>query len=101
MCQQLTYLIRLFTLVRLDLGLGGGLVGDGEEVIGVGSGCEMEIFVFLFNLVFFILTTRELTVNRKDLLTPTLEGSRAPRLYQGSEPPSCTSPQQLTINANF
>ena len=99
MCQQLTYLIRLFTLVRLDLGLGGGLVGDGEEVIGVGSGCEMEIFVFLFNLVFLILTTRELTVNRKDLLTPTLVGP--PRLYQGSEPPCCTSPQQPTINANF
>ena len=29
-------------LVRLDLGIGGGLVGDGEEVIGVVSGCEIE-----------------------------------------------------------
>ena len=27
-------------LVRLDLGLGEGLDGDGEEVIGVVSGCE-------------------------------------------------------------
>ena len=28
-------------LVRLDLGIGGGLDGDGEEVVGVVS-CEME-----------------------------------------------------------
>ena len=28
--------------MRLDLGIGGGLVGDGEEVIGVVSGCEMS-----------------------------------------------------------
>ena len=28
-------------LVRLDLGIGGGLNGDGEEGIGVVSGCEM------------------------------------------------------------
>ena len=35
-------------LVRLDLGVGAGLDGDGEEVVGVGS-CEMEnILCFLF-----------------------------------------------------
>ena len=28
-------------LVRLDLGVGGGLDGDGDEVVGVVS-CEME-----------------------------------------------------------
>ena len=28
-------------LVRLDLGIGGGLVGDGEEVIGLVSGCKI------------------------------------------------------------
>ena len=29
-------------LVRLDLVIGGGLVGDGEEVFGAVSGCEMK-----------------------------------------------------------
>ena len=29
-------------LLMLDLGLGEGLDGDGEEVIGVVSGCEMH-----------------------------------------------------------
>ena len=33
-------------LVRLDLSLGEGLDGDGEEVNGVVSGCEMKYFVF-------------------------------------------------------
>ena len=28
--------------MRLDLSLGEGLDGDGEEVIGVGSGCEIQ-----------------------------------------------------------
>ena len=31
-------------LVMLDLGVGGGLDGDSEEVAGVVS-CEMEIFL--------------------------------------------------------
>ena len=30
-------------LVRLDLGIGGGLVG------GVASGCEMKLFLFLWS----------------------------------------------------
>ena len=41
--------------------------------------------VWLQNQVFFKLTTRELSVNRKDLGAPTLVGP--PRLYQGSGPP--------------
>ena len=32
---------RLCGLVRLDLGYGEGLDGDGEEVIGVVLGCEI------------------------------------------------------------
>ena len=28
-------------LVRLDLSSGGGLDGDGEEVVGVVSGCKI------------------------------------------------------------
>ena len=47
------------------------------------------------NQVLFILTTQELTVKRKDLQAPTL--ARPSQLYQGSGPPSCTSPQQPTI----
>ena len=36
-------------LVRLDLGVGAGLDGDGEKVVGVVS-CEMEnILCFLFH----------------------------------------------------
>ena len=34
-------------LVRLDLGIGGGLIGDGEEVVGTVSGCEMGNFCVL------------------------------------------------------
>ena len=49
------------------------------------------------NQVFFILTARELSVHRKDLWAPTLVGP--PRLYQGSGPSSCTTPQQLTMYA--
>ena len=44
---------------------------------------------------FFILTTRELSVNKKDLGAPTLAGP--PLLYQGSGPPCCTPPRQPTI----
>ena len=36
-------------LVRLDLGVGGGLDGYGEEVVGVVS-CEMGIYLFVSNL---------------------------------------------------
>ena len=32
-------------LVRLDLGVGSGLDGEGEEVVGVVK-CEMEIYVY-------------------------------------------------------
>ena len=38
------------------------------------------------NQVFFILTTREPSVNRKDL--PALTLAKPPRLFQGSGPPS-------------
>ena len=34
----------LLGLVRLDLGVGGGLDGDSEEVVGVVS-CEMENYM--------------------------------------------------------
>ena len=47
------------------------------------------------NQVFFILTRRELSVNRKDLQAPTLAGPT--QLYQRSGPPSCTTPRQQTI----
>ena len=30
--------------MRLDLSNGGGLDGDGEEVVGVASGCEMSFY---------------------------------------------------------
>ena len=42
------------------------------------------------NQVFFILTTRELSVNINDLRALTLAGQ--PQLYQGSEPPRGTTP---------
>ena len=40
-------------------------------------------------------TTQELSANRKDLQAPTLV--RPIQSYQGSGPPSCTTPQQPTI----
>ena len=42
-------------LVRLDLGLGAGLDGDGEEVVGVVSGCEMENYFsdYMILLLYF------------------------------------------------
>ena len=40
---------------------------------------------YVLSKSFFILTTGELSVNRKDLQAPTLAGP--PRLYQGSGPP--------------
>ena len=48
------------------------------------------------NQVFFILTTRELSVNRKDLWAPNLAGP--PQLYQGSGPPNCTTPWQNQLS---
>ena len=38
-------------LVSLDLGIGGGLDGDGEEVIVVVSGCEMEKIFIIWHFV--------------------------------------------------
>ena len=45
--------------------------------------------------VFFILTKRELSVNKKYLQAPTLAG--LPRLSRGSGPPSCTTPREPTV----
>ena len=37
-------LCKLPGLVRFNLGIrGGGLVGDGEEVVGVVSGCGIQV----------------------------------------------------------
>ena len=47
------------------------------------------------NQVLFIWTTREPSVNRKNLRAPTLV--EPTWLYQESGPPSCTTPQQPTI----
>ena len=42
-----------------------------------------------------MLTTWELSVNRKDLQVPTLAGP--PKTNLGAGTPSCTTPQQLTM----
>ena len=50
--------------------------------------------------MFFILITREPSLNKKDLLAPTLEGHS--QLYQGSGPLSCTTtPRQPFIYEQF
>ena len=42
-------------LLMLDLGLGEGVDGNGEGVIGVVSGCEMgKKFVFLFRVCVYL-----------------------------------------------
>ena len=50
---------------------------------------------YVLSKSFFILTTGELSVNRKDLQAPTLAGP--PKLYQGSGPLTCNTTRQTTI----
>ena len=67
----------LLGLVRLDLGVGGGLDCDGEEVVGVVS-CEMKIILSnrlnlitdIFNLGWFSQSYDTFKVKCKKLLLP-------------------------------